>query len=127
MALSEEEAENDPEAAAEEGVEEIAEENKNIMEYRDEAEEEEEEKEAEKEDEEEIKEAEKEEETHPNAQQPANDAVRTLDAQILKHQGHRRVKIQKKYNASHRVVVFKKGDFATLAIPKEDRVPTDSL
>ena len=35
--------------------------------------------------------------------------------------------MQKKYNASHRIVVFKGGDFAFIAIPKENRAPTDNL
>ena len=68
-----------------------------------------------------------EKDTHPNAREPANDAVRTLEAQVLEHQSHRRDVMQKKYNASHRVVIFKEGDYASMAIPKEDRVPTDNL
>ena len=35
--------------------------------------------------------------------------------------------MQKKYNTSHRFVVFKACDFASLAIPKEDRGPIDNL
>ena len=35
--------------------------------------------------------------------------------------------MRKKYNASHKIVVFKEGDFASLVIPKENRVSTDNL
>ena len=84
------------------------------------------------EEEEEAEEAEEEEliereDLHPNARKPVNDAVQTLEAQIVKHQDHQREKMQKKYNASHAVVVFKEGDYASLAIPKENRAPTDNL
>ena len=34
--------------------------------------------------------------------------------------------MQKKYNASHKTIVFEESDFASLAIPKEDRAPTDN-
>ena len=90
LKVSEEEAENDLETAAEEAAEEkTAEEN---------------------EDEEE------EEDFNLNAREPVNDATRTLDVRILYHQTHRRELMQKKYNASHKVINFKEGDFASMKI-----------
>ena len=103
VTLSEEEAENEPEAAAEE--------HKN---------------DEDKDDSDNNKEAEKEG-MHPNAREPVNDAVRNLDNQILQHQTHQREKMQKKYNASHKIIIFKENDFASMAIPKENRAPTDNL
>ena len=64
---------------------------------------------------------------HPNARMTANDTVKALDAAVLQHQIKQREKIQKKYNASHKVVTFKEGEFASLVIPKEDRAPSDNL
>ena len=118
MTLSDQEAENDPEAAAAE--EEEAEESGRESESREDSSEDEN-----QEDKEDDSDCEKD--IHPNAREPANDTIRTLDAQILKHQARQREKMQKKYNASHRVHIFKEGDFATLAIPKEIRAPTDNL
>ena len=119
MTLSEEETENDPEAAAaeEEGEKD-----------QDQSEAEIEEGEADEgDDDEDDDEEDKEEKLPLNAREPANETVRALDAQVLKHQSHQREKMQQKYNASHKVVVFKEGDFASMAIPKENRAPTDNL
>ena len=49
----------------------------------------EEEEDQEEEDKEQGKDKDKEEDIHPNAREPANDAVRTLEAQVLEHQSHR--------------------------------------
>ena len=35
--------------------------------------------------------------------------------------------MQKKYNASHKVISFKEGDFASMKILIENQVPTDNL
>ena len=64
---------------------------------------------------------------HPPARMPANDTVKALDAAVLKHQIKQREKMQKKYNASHKIVIFKEGEFASMVIPKEDRAPSDNL
>ena len=72
-------------------------------------------------------EREENENSYPNAREPLNESTQILEAQVLQHQTARREGMQKKYDASHKVVVFKEGDFATLAIPKENRVPLDNL
>ena len=118
ITLSEEEAENDPEAAAAAEEEEEAEAEENEKANEDDDEDDEDEEEQEKED---------KEEAHPNAREPANDVVRALDAEVLKHQIRQREKMQKKYKASHKVVVSKEGDFVSMSIPKEDRAPADNL
>ena len=62
-----------------------------------------------------------------NAQEPVNDALHALTANFLQHQIQRRKMMQKEYNASHKVVIFEEGNFALMAVPKENRAPTDNL
>ena len=65
--------------------------------------------------------------SHPNAREPANNTVQSFDTRIREHQANQRKKIQKKYNASHKIVIFKEGDYATLKILKDNRAPTNNL
>ena len=60
------------------------------------------------------------EEVHPNARVPVNATTKDLDTQVLKHQASRREKMQKKHDASYKVVIFKEEDLASLAILKEN-------
>ena len=46
---------------------------------------------------------------------------------LYQHQEHRRQLIKKKHNLFHKIASFVKGDFALLAILKENCAPTDNL